>query len=82
MMVDKKISLVEREKYEKLFKIDVKKHIDAIHDKYIINGVTTDQAIMFLPPEAIFAEINAYHTDIIDYAYNKHVWICIQTTLI
>ncbi|MCI5734324.1 MAG: DNA recombination protein RmuC [Bacilli bacterium] len=82
MMVDKKISLVEREKYEKLFKIDVKKHIDAIHDKYIIDGVTTDQAIMFLPAEAIFAEINAYHTDIIDYAYKKHVWICSPTTLI
>lgn len=49
MMVDKKISVVEREKYEKLFKMDVKKHIDAIHDKYIIEGVTTDQAIMFLP---------------------------------
>lgn len=73
MMVDKKISLVEREKYEKLFKIDVKKHIDAIHDKYIIDGVTTDQAIMFLPAEAIFVEINAYHTDIIDYVYKKHV---------
>ena len=73
MMVDKKISVFEREKYEKLFKMDVKKHIDAIHDKYIIEGVTTDQAIMFLPAEAIFAEINAYHTDIIDYAYKKHV---------
>ena len=82
MMVDKKISVVEREKYEKLFKMDVKKHIDAIHDKYIIEGVTTDQAIMFLPAEAIFAEINAYHTDIIDYAYKKHVWICSPTTLI
>ena len=82
MMVDKKINVTEREKYEKLFKMDVKKHIDAIHDKYIINGVTTDQAIMFLPAEAIFAEINAYHSDIIDYAYKKHVWICSPTTLI
>lgn len=82
MMVDKKINGIEREKYEKLFKMDVKKHIDAIHDKYIINGVTTDQAIMFLPAEAIFAEINAYHSDIIDYAYKKHVWICSPTTLI
>ncbi len=33
--------------------------------KYIISGVTTDQAIMFLLAEAIFAEINAYHTNII-----------------
>ena len=81
-MVDKNINSLEREKYEKLFKSDVKKHIDAIHDKYIINGVTTDQAIMFLPAEAIFAEINAYHNDLIDYSYKKHVWICSPTTLI
>ena len=37
---------------------------------------------MFLPAEAIFAEINAYHQDIIDYAYKKHVWITSPTTLI
>ena len=82
MMVDKKINAVDREKYEKLFKIDVKKHIDAIASKYIIPGVTSNQAIMFLPAEAIFAEINAYHQDIIDYAYKKKVWITSPTTLI
>ena len=82
MMVDKKISALEREKYEKLFKIDVKKHIDAICTKYIIPGETSDQAIMFLPAEAIFAEINAYHPDIIEYAYKKRVWITSPTTLI
>ena len=81
-MVDKNISRVEIEKYEKLFKADVKKHIDAISTKYIIPGVTTNQAIMFLPAEAIFAEINAYHQDIIEYAYKKRVWITSPTTLI
>ena len=81
-MVDKSLSNLEREKYEKLFKADVKKHIDAISTKYIIPGETTDQAIMFLPAEAIFAEINAYHPDIIDYAYKKKVWITSPTTLI
>lgn len=82
MMVDKKLSSSERAMHEKQFKIDVKKHIDAISNKYIIQGVTADQAIMFLPAEAIFAEINAYHSDIIDYAYRKKVWICSPTTLI
>lgn len=82
MMVDKKLSPAERAMHEKQFKIDVKKHIDAISSKYIIQGVTSDQAIMFLPAEAIFAEINAYHSDIIDYAYRKKVWICSPTTLI
>ena len=36
---------------------------------------------MFLPAEAIFAEINAYHPDIIDYANSKKVWITSPTTL-
>lgn len=81
LMVDKKISIVERERYEKDFKSDIKKHIDAISSKYIIEGVTSDQAIMFLPAEAIFAEINAYHQDIIGYANKKRVWITSPTTL-
>lgn len=66
---------------EKLFKQDMKKHIDAIANKYIVPGETTDQAILFLPAEAIFAEVNAYHQDIIDYAYKKRVWITGPTTL-
>ena len=82
LMVDKSLSVMEREKYEKMFKMDVKKHIDAISSKYIIEDFTTDQAIMFLPAEAIFAEINAYHPDLIDYSYKKHVWITSPTTLI
>ena len=44
-------------------------------DKYIIEGVTSNQAIMFLPAEAIFAEINAYHQDLVDYAYRRRVFI-------
>ncbi len=82
MMVDKKLSPDMRENYEKMFKQDMKKHIDAISSKYIIPGETADQAILFLPAEAIFAEVNAYHTDIIEYAYKKRVWITSPTTLI
>lgn len=81
MMVDKKLSSMERDKYEKDFKNDVKAHIDAIASKYIIPTVTSDQAIMFLPAEAIFAELNAYHQDVIDYANKKRVWITSPTTL-
>lgn len=82
MMVDRRIPLEKRQVYARLFKQDVKRHIDAISSKYIINGETADQAIMFLPAEAIFAEINAYHEDIINYAYKKRVWITSPTTLI
>ena len=81
-MVDKKLSQIERTKAEKEFKMDMKKHIDAISDKYIIVGETSNQAILFLPAEAIFAEVNAYHNDIINYAYKKRVWITSPTTLI
>ena len=80
-MVNRNISKVERDLYEKKFKADVKKHIDDIKNKYIIPGVTSNQAFMFLPAEAIFAELNAYHNDIIEYAYKKRVWITSPTTL-
>lgn len=82
IMVDKRNDVTIRSQAEKLFKLDMKKHIDAISEKYIIPNVTTDQAIMFLPAEALFAEVNAYHQDIIDYAYKKKVWITSPTTLI
>ena len=80
-MVNRDISRVEREMYEKKFKMDVKKHIDDIKNKYIIDGITSNQAFMFLPAEALFAELNAYHQDIIEYAYKSRVWITSPTTL-
>ena len=82
MMVDKNNSDSVRTQAEKLFKTDMKKHIDDISSKYIIPNVTSDQAILFLPAEAIFAELNAYHTEILEYAYKKRVWITSPTTLI
>lgn len=80
-MIDKNITEPERKIYERDFKTNVKKHINDISSKYIIEGVTSEQAIMFLPAEAIFAEINAYHQDLIDYAGSKKVWIASPTTL-
>lgn len=80
-MTNRELSKEAREIALKQFKLDVKKHIDAIHDKYIILGVTAPEAILFLPAEAIFAEINAYHPDLLRYAYQKKVWITSPTTL-
>ena len=82
IMVDKNATDVDRSLAAKQFKTDVKKHIDAISSKYIIPNVTSDSAMMFIPAEAIFAEINAYHTDLIDYAYKRRVWLVSPTTLI
>ena len=82
IMISKDSDELTKKEATKAFKNDMKKHIDAISSKYIIKGVTNDQAILFLPAEAIFAEINAYHQDIIDYSYSKKVWITSPTTLI
>lgn len=65
----------------KLFKADVKKHIDDISSKYIIANETSDGAVMFIPAEAVFAEIHAYHRDVVDYAMQKRVWMVSPTTL-
>jgi DNA recombination protein RmuC len=63
------------------FKSDVKKHIDDISGKYIVPGETGDGAVMFLPAEAVFAEIHARHRDLVDYALGRRVWITSPTTL-
>ncbi|MBR6072822.1 MAG: DNA recombination protein RmuC [Bacilli bacterium] len=80
-MTNRDLSKELRTQAYKLFEADVKKHIDDISSKYIIPNVTADQAIMFVPAEAVFAEINAYHEDLLKYAYKKKVWICGPTTL-
>ncbi|NOT78368.1 MAG: DNA recombination protein RmuC [Bacteriovoracaceae bacterium] len=79
-MFDLSFTDVERKEFVKDFKNNLKKHIDDINMKYIIPGETTDQAILFLPAEAIFAELYAYHPDVIEYAHNKRVWITSPTT--
>lgn len=80
-MIDPNIPDVERKQYIRDFKANVKTHINDISSKYIIQGQTADHAIMFIPAEAIFAEINAYHPDLLDYAGEKRVWITSPTTL-
>ena len=71
----------ERKEATKIFKQNIKTHVNAIAEKYIIPKETSSQAIMFLPAEAIFAEINAYHPDLVEYAQSRKVWICSPTTL-
>jgi|TARA_B110000977_G_scaffold62929_1_gene85510 DNA recombination protein RmuC len=80
-MFDKTLSDLEQAAAGKLFKADVKRHVDDIATKYIIPNVTSDGAVMFIPAEAVFAEIHAYHPDVIDYAMNKRVWVVSPTTL-
>lgn len=58
----------------------VKVHIKAISEKYIIEGETADGAIMFLPSEAVYAELHARLPHIIREGFNAHVWIVSPTT--
>ena len=74
-------SEVERAHAQRQFKIDVKKHIEDIGRKYIVAGVTSDGAVMFVPAEAVFAEIHAYHPDLVEFAMQRRVWIVSPTTL-
>lgn len=60
----------------------IKKHIDDISNKYIIEGETLNQAIMFLPSESIYLEIYKNFEDIIYYGYKNNVWIASQTNLL
>lgn len=79
-MFDPALNELEKKEVTKEFKNNLKKHIDDISSKYIIKEETADQAVLFLPAEAIFAEIHAYHGDIIEYAQNKRVWLASPTT--
>jgi DNA recombination protein RmuC len=81
-MMDRNLGKQDRLNAEKEFKKDVKNHVNAIKDKYIIPVETADQAIMFIPAEAIFAELTSYHEDIMDYAQKNQVWIASPTTLL
>ena len=66
---------------EKQFKIDIRHHIQEIAKKYIIPGETSDGAVMFIPAEAIFAEIHAYHPDVIETAHQARIWLVSPTTM-
>lgn len=80
-MFDDSLPPAERDAARRQFKADVKKHVDDIAAKYIVEGETSDGAVMFLPAEAVFAEIHAYHPDLVEHAQKKRVWLTSPTTL-
>ena len=61
-------------------KVAVKKHIADISDKYIIEGETADGALMFLPSEAVYAELHANFPDVVRAGFDARVWIVSPTT--
>jgi len=75
------VSETDRLLAEKQFKKDIKKHISDIANKYIIPGETSDGAVMFIPAEAIFAEIHSHHYELVEEAQRACVWLVSPTTL-
>ena len=63
------------------FKQDIRKHIRDIANRYIVPSVTADGAMMFIPAEAVFAEIQANHQDLVEEAHQARVWIVSPTTM-
>ena len=80
-MNNKDLDESTRKEAEKLFIIWLKKQIVEISSKYIISWETLEQAFLFLPAEAIFAEINAYYPQIIEFAQKNNISIVSPTTL-
>ncbi len=58
----------------------VKEHINAISVRYIIEGETADGALMFLPSEAVYAELHARLPEVVRYGFEQRVWIVSPTT--
>lgn len=65
----------------KQFKLDIRKHINDIASKYLIEHETAEGAVMFIPAEAVFAEIHAHHSDLVELANKQRVWLASPTTL-
>jgi len=79
--MDRDLSEADRKIIEALFRRDIKTHIQAISSKYILKNETGEGAIMFIPAEAIFAEIHAHYPDLVQAAQQAKVWIASPTTM-
>lgn len=80
-MTDFSIGDADRKSAEQQFRQDIKKHIKDIASKYIIPGQTSDGAVMFIPAEAIFAEIHGHYPELVEEAQRARVWLASPTTM-
>lgn len=63
------------------FGIDISKHVRDIAEKYIVPGETAESALMFLPSEAVYAELHAELPDVVEKSHRSRVYIVSPTTL-
>ena len=80
-MTDSTLGDADRKSAEQQFRQDIKKHIKDIASKYIIPGVTSDGAVMFIPAEAVFAEIHGHYPDLVEESQRARVWLASPTTM-
>lgn len=80
-LIQENISGIEFDKFVALFKTNIKKHINDISKKYI-TAETTDNAVMFIPSEAIYVYICSEQPELIEYAHRRHILMTSPTTLL
>lgn len=80
-MLDEQLPESDRTQAQRQFRTDIRKHMDDIASRYIIPGETSDGAVMFIPAEAVFAEIHAHFPDLVEEAFRKRVWLVSPTTM-
>jgi DNA recombination protein RmuC len=78
---DNNLAESDRRIAEQQFRQDIRKHVQDVASKYIIAGETTDGAVLFIPAEAIFADIHAHYYDVVEEAHKLKVWLASPTTM-
>ncbi|MBI1180848.1 MAG: DNA recombination protein RmuC [Alphaproteobacteria bacterium] len=71
----------DRKLAERAFRTDVLKHVADIAERYIVAGDTADSALMFLPSEAVYAELHANFREVVERSFQAKVWIVSPTTM-
>lgn len=71
----------EKTQAERAFSNAMQKHIADISEKYILDGETAESALLFLPSEAVYAELHARFPAVLEKSYKSRVWIVSPTTL-
>jgi DNA recombination protein RmuC len=80
-MTDVEKGEADRSRAASQFRQDIRVHIGNIAGRYIVPEETADGAMMFIPAEAVFAEIHAHHPELVEEAWRQHVWLASPTTL-
>ncbi|MBU0455870.1 MAG: DNA recombination protein RmuC [Pseudomonadota bacterium] len=80
-MLDSALSEAEKQTVKQQFRHDIRKHIVDVAEKYIIPGETSDGAILFIPSEAVFAEIHANFPELVEASHAARVWLTSPTTM-